>query len=171
MGIPDPKIQEFARAPEGKVRVVAWRQRTSTWPDPELASIHAERAALLHWWADAYGLEVDDWGSTDAERPSEFVEMLLEVGQAALTAGLGALASGFVKQYFEARKAKAAQKAPPDQAQEVSPPPDCRPLFALTIINESGGTVLVLDGNAPDQVNQSIARATNPTWRGQETVV
>jgi hypothetical protein len=153
------------------VRVVAWRQRTSTWPDPDLVSIHAERATLLHWWADAYGLEVDDWGHTDAERPSEFVEILLEVGQAALAAGLGALASGFVKQYFEARKAKSAKKANLEHVQEVPPPPDCRPLFALTIVNQSGGTVVVLDAVASGQVSQSIAQATDPTWRGQELVV
>lgn len=171
MGIPNPRTQEFAPAPAGMVRVVAWRQRTSVWPDPDLVAIHAERAALLHWWAEAYGLEVDDWGLTDAERPSEFVEILLEVGQAALTTGLGALASGFVKRYFEARKAKAAKKADPDPAPEVPPPPDGRPLFALTIVNQSGGTVVVLDAAASDQVSQSIARATSPTWRGQELVV
>jgi hypothetical protein len=102
------------------VRVVAWRQHTATWPHPDLASIHAERAALLHWWAEAYGLE----------------------------------------------------KAKPDQTQDaVPPPPDGRPLFALTIVNQSGGTVVVLDATAPGPVDESTARVTNPKWRGQELVV
>jgi hypothetical protein len=169
MGIPDPRTQTFAPAPAGMVRVVAWRQHTSTWPHPDLVSIHAERAALLHWWADAYRLEIEDWGSTDAERPSEYVELLLDVGQAALTAGLVALASGYVKQFFEERKAKAAEKAKADQAEET-PPPDARPLFALTIVNQSGGTVVLLDAATPAQVDSSVAKATNPRWGGQELV-
>lgn len=171
MGIPDPRTQEFPPAPAGMVRVVAWRQRTSSWPHPDLPAIHAERATLLHWWADAYQLDVTDWGRTDADRPSEYVEMLLEIGQAALTAGLGALASGYVKHYFDTRRAKAAKKATPIEPDDTQPPPDTRPLFALTIVNQSGGTVVVLDASAPGQVDRSVAQATDPTWPGHEVVV
>jgi hypothetical protein len=173
VSIPDPRTEQFSPAPAGTIRVVAWRQRTPTWPHPDLDTLHAERAALLHWWAGAYQLEVVDWGFTDGERSREFVELLLDLGQVALTAGLGALAKGFVDRFFEQRKAKAA-KAAAAEAGAAAPdggdgPPESRPLLALNVVNESGGTVIVLAGGA-DQLDRALARVTDPAWRGSEQV-
>lgn len=168
-GIPDPRTERFLPAPEGMIRVGAWRQRTPTWPHPDLAALHTERAALLHWWADAYQLEVADWGSTDGDVPKEFVELLLDIGQAALTTGLGALATGFVNRFFEQRKAKTAKSAGAAAPDGKAPPPDSRPLLALNLLNESGGTVIVLAGGT-DQFDRALAQVTDPTWRGRQQV-
>jgi hypothetical protein len=171
-GIPDPRTEPFSPAPAGMIRVVAWRQRTPTWPHPDLATLHAERAALLHWWADAHHLEVADWGLTDGDVAKEYVQLLLDIGQAALTAGLGALATGFVNRFFEQRKAKAAKKAPaaaPGGQDPQDPPPESRPLLALNLVNESGGTVIVYAGGT-DDLDRALARVTDPTWRGSDQV-
>lgn len=167
--IPDPRTERLAPAPEGMIRVVAWRQRTPTWPHPDLASLHAERAALLHWWAEAYQLEVADWGLTDGDVAKEYVQLLLEIGQAALTAGLGALATGFVNRFFEQRKAKAANEARAAVPDGQAPPPDSRPLLAVNLLNERGGTVIVFAGGT-DKLDRAIAQVTDPTWRGRQQV-
>jgi hypothetical protein len=142
----------------------------------DLVPLHTQRATLLHWWAGAYGLAVDDWGATDAERPAEFVEVLLDVGQATLTAGLGALATEWVKRFLDRRKAKAAKKAAAEIGQGVAaegaaPAPDVAPLLGLTIVNQSGGTVVVLNPVQTEVVARAVAQVTNPKWRGNEVVL
>lgn len=168
-GIPDPMIKTFEPAPGGMVRVVAWRRLAETSSAPDLQSIHSERAALLHWWADAYQLEVDDWGETDAQRPAEFVELLIHVGETVLTAGIGALATEYVNRFFVRRKAKKAEKeALAGHSGELVPPPNALPLRALTIVNQSGGSVVILDGLSPDDAARVIAQVMNPKWKGTE---
>ena len=166
MGIPNPRTQEFAPAPEGMVRIVAWRQQTPGSNDPDIAELHAERAALLHWWANAHGVDVTDWGATDGSRHAEFVE-LQAVAEAVLTAALTALATGYVTRFFEKKKAKEAKEAGGDQQAAGTPPPDVRPLLALTVVNESGGTVVVLDPTRSADVASTIDQVTTtPTTKG-----
>ncbi|MER5465903.1 hypothetical protein ABT010_35650 [Streptomyces sp. NPDC002668] len=167
-GIPDPMIKTFEPAPAGMVRVVAWRALAETSSAPDLQSIHSERAALLHWWADAYQLEVDDWGETDAQRPAEFVELLIHIGETVLTAGIGALATEYVNRFFVRRKEKRAKKALTSQSGELPPPPNALPLRALTIVNQSGGNVVILDGLSTEDAARVIAQVMNPKWKGTE---
>jgi hypothetical protein len=167
MAIPDPVTARFDPAPEGMVRLAAWRHRTPNWPHPDLVPIHEERAALLHWWVSAYDVEVNDWGNTDAERPSEYVEMLLEVSQATLTAGLGALMSEFVRRFFERKKGKAEKNKEDRQQDGDAVPPEVRPLMAVTIVNQSGGTVVVRDAVSLGDAALAIDRLTDPRWRGR----
>lgn len=175
MAIPNPRTHEFGPAPPGMVRIVAWRQQTPGSNDPDLVDLHAERAALLHWWADTHGVGIADWGTTDGARHAEFVE-LLTAAEAVLTAALTALATGYVTRFFEKKKAKdAATAAAVAKATEAAAPggaaPDVRPLFALTIVNESGGTVVVLDRTSDGDATPPIARVTTtPAWRGHTEI-
>ncbi len=175
MAIPDPRTKAFAPAPPGFVRVVAWRQRTSGSSDPEHEVLHRERAALLHRWATDSDLTVGDWGETDGERPREFVEMLLSVSQAALAAGLGALMSGSVKAYFDRKSAKAGKPAAPrgapapDQVGEGMAAPT--PLFAVTIVNQSGGTIVVMYSPAKQESRRLSMQVLDPGWTGSETIL
>ena len=162
MAVPDPMTERFDPAPAGSLRVAAWRHRPPTWPHPDLATIHEERRALLHWWADAYEVAIEDWGQTDAERPSEFVELLVEVSQVALSAGLGALATEFVRRFFSR-----ASPARPDGGEAEAAPPDVRPLMAVTIVNQSGGTVIVRDAAPPGDVARALDQVREPGWRGR----
>lgn len=113
MRIPDPMSQDFVAAYPGKLRVVAWRQQTPTLPHPDLSLIHSERATLLHWWVNEHDLKVDDWGATDAEHPAEFVELLFDVSQVALTAAITALASGTLIVYSSGKSRKSQLKEHP----------------------------------------------------------
>jgi len=43
-------------------------------------ALHRQRATLLHGLVDALGLEVKDWGLTDADQSREWVEITLVLG-------------------------------------------------------------------------------------------
>jgi hypothetical protein len=101
---------------------------------------------------------------------AEYVE-LLTVAQAVVTAALTALATGYVTRFLDKRKAKDAEKAARDQPAAGAVAPDGRPLFALTIVNESCGTVVVLDRTKTDDVAATIGQVTStPTWRGRTLI-
>lgn len=176
MAIPDPRTSSHPPAPPGFLRVVAWRQRTVTWPHPDLVPLHAERAILLHRWATDNEIDVGDWGATDAERPAEFVEFLLDVGQATLVAGLGALASEHVKAYFERKKVRAANRADTTKATQaarsgpIAESSPVTPLFAISIVNQSGGTVVVMNPPAQQEIDRLLGQVMDARWRGREIV-
>ena len=64
-----------------EVTFVVYRPWTERYEDQvaELA-LHRQRATLLHGLVDALGLEVKDWGLTDADQPREVVEIILILG-------------------------------------------------------------------------------------------
>jgi hypothetical protein len=173
MAIPNPRTEEFAPAPQGLVRIVAWRQQTPGSNDPEIPDLHAERAALLHWWADAHGVDITDWGATDGARPAEYAE-LLAVVEAVVTAALTALATGYVTRFFEKKKAKQAkesEEARRDEQAAETPAPDVRPLLALTVVNESGGTVIVLDPTRSGDIATAIDQVTTAPTSRRRTLI
>jgi len=137
--------------------------------------LHTERAHLLHRWAEEHDLTVVDWGPTDGERPAENVQLILQVAQATLTAGLGALISESVKVFFDYRKGKAKDGGKPPvgggDARSSDPGPPEVPLFGLTIVNESGGTVVVMHAPRPAEVGPLIAQVTDPEWSEHHLVV
>jgi hypothetical protein len=160
-GLPDPLKSEFPPAPPGQLRVVAWRQRTPTWPHPDLPQLHAERAALLHWWANEHDVPIGEWGETDAERPAEFVVLLVsKVVVPVLAAALTGLVKDYVKRRGERRRSV--------EASEGSPPPEGDPLMALTVVNESGGTVIIYNSTDQSAKERALALVLDPRWQGRE---
>lgn len=176
-GIPDPRTQRFAPAPQGTLRVVAWRQRTPTYPHPDLERLHAERAALLLDWARANSVEVRNLDELGTGRPAEFVEMIVDVAQATLTAGLGALVSGYVRAFFEGRNKRAndaAGRADRSGSRASAESNDAQsaltPLFAVTIVNESGGTVVVMGSPTARETERLLKDVTRRDWSDHTTV-
>lgn len=180
MAIPDPRTATFPPPPAGCLLVVAWRQRTESWPHPDLAMLHADRAALLHRWAESEGIDVQQWGETDAERPAEFVQMIVtKAVETAVTAGLTTLISASVKAFFDYRKSRSTQSAAAPAADpegetrgSTASPTGQIPLLALTIVNESGGTLVVM--NPPKRKKDEAAllvQVMDPIWGGKDLII
>jgi len=123
---------------------------------------------LLHGWVTEAGITVDDWGATDAARPAEFVELLLDVGQAALTTGLGVLITEYVKAHFQRKKAPASK--PGEHVAALEPDEAAVPLRAVTIVNESGGTIVVMNSPSRADTDRLLAQAGNRRWSAREVV-
>ena len=169
--IPDPRTAQFSAAPPGTLRVVAWRQRTDRWPDPDLLMLHQGRSQLLHRWVDEHNLVVTDWGQTDGERPAENVQLLLQLAETGVTVGLTALITESVKAFFDYRKAKRTETASKETEKSPTAPTDEIPLFGVTIINESGGTVVVMHPPKAAEVAPLIQQVIDPAWSDHHLVI
>jgi hypothetical protein len=97
------------------------------------------------------------------------VELLLEVSQHALSAALGALATGYVRRFLE--RAKPSRTPRSGSGAMDYPKPDVRPLMGLTIVNQSGGTVVVLNPQEGEDALGKLERVMDPHWRGSEEVL
>lgn len=63
-------------------------------------ALHRERSKMLHGLAEALGFEVVDWGLTDDKYPREWVEIIVAISSAAMSAAVGEV----VKVWMASRK-------------------------------------------------------------------
>jgi hypothetical protein len=71
---------------------------------------HHERAKMLHGLVDALGVEVKDWGETDAPYPREVVEVVVAVASAAVAAAVAEV----IKAWLERRRAREVELVRPN---------------------------------------------------------
>ena len=109
-------------------------------------------------------------GETDSERPAEYVELLIDLGQVIFTTALGALATGYVQRFLKRNKAKGADTPESNGIDNsTTPSPSVRPLMGLTIVNESGGTVIVLNAENRNEAAKMVEQVMDPEWQGRLT--
>ncbi len=91
------ETMDLVAPPKGSLTMAVARHLTPPWPHPDVVLLHKRRASLLHGFVDDLSLEVKDWGGTDAEHPSEIVELLLEIAPSALAAASTIIAAWITK--------------------------------------------------------------------------
>ncbi len=93
-----------------KTKIEFWRigAQEGTSGEPAMQA-HQARAEALHGMADALGIEVLDWGATDAEYSSEIVEVVVEL----LPVVVPALAT-LIKLWLDSRRLEKVTIVQPD---------------------------------------------------------
>lgn len=103
MALRQPLTSTLQRPPEGTLKLTFWRHITSTPADADFFALHQNRSVLIHEFIRTASLEVRDWGGVDAERSSESVEILVELGTIVLTP-LAAELAKFLVQHIKRRR-------------------------------------------------------------------
>lgn len=75
MALRRPAYTELEDPPAGAVRIAFWRPIGAT--HNEMVQLHRDNGALVKESVQAAGLDVRSWGNTDAEHPSEVIEILV----------------------------------------------------------------------------------------------